>query len=279
MEGLTGGRADGGTLRPVTDRLTEPTPSTWAFAAIGLTAGFMAGLLGVGGGIVLVPLMLVAGVAQHRAHATSLLAILVIASAGMIRFAMAGELSWALGLAIAAGAIAGSTMGSRVMGRLSPRVLRGVFVALLVVAGTRMVVGGDIGAGQGVDGAVAWVTALAIGLASGFTAGVAGVGGGVIIVPALVFLLGIDQHTAEGTSLLIIIFTALAATRVNLAADRVNVKSGLVMGGAGVVSTVVGASVALGLDGSLLTRIFGVFSLIVAAQMAWSLRPRSPRPA
>ncbi len=79
--------------------------------------------------------------------------------------------------------------------------------------------------------------------------------------------------------MLVIIFTALAASRVNLAAGRVNVRDGLVMGFAGVISTLIGASLALGLDGQLLTQIFGVFSLVVAARMAWSIRPRSPRPA
>lgn len=279
MAGLNEARPSAVTLPSVTDPTTEKIPSVWAFAAIGITAGFLAGMLGVGGGIVLVPLMLAVGVAQHRAHATSLLAILVIASAGMIRFAFSGEVAWLLGLVVAAGAIAGSTVGSRVMGRMSPRVLRAVFVVMLVVAGTRMVIGGEVGAGGGMDDATAWVIALLIGLVSGFTAGVAGVGGGVIIVPALVFLLGIEQHTAEGTSLLVIIFTALAASRVNLAEGRVNIRDGLVMGFAGVVSTLIGASLALGLDGQLLTQIFGVFSLVVAARMAWSIRPRSPRPA
>lgn len=242
---------------------------------IGVAAGLLAGLFGVGGGIIMVPAMVAVGVGQHRAHATSLLAILVIALAGVARFAGSGEVDWSIGAAVAVGAVAGSTLGSRTMGRMSPQLLRGVFILLLVGAGIRMAIGGEIAGGVGLEGVAAWLLALVIGLAAGFAAGVAGVGGGVIIVPALVFLLGVEQHRAEGTSLMVIVFTALAATRVNLAAGRMNLREGLTMGGAGVVSTVVGATVALELEPDLLTRIFGIFVLVAASRLTWSLKGSS----
>lgn len=262
----------------MTSTPTERAASPWAFAAIGVAAGLLAGMLGVGGGIVMVPLMVAVGLTQHRAHATSLLAIFVIAVAGVGRFALAGEVEWVIGAVVAAGAVAGSTLGSKAMGMMSPQLLRGVFVVLLVVAGIRMLIGGDVSAGEGIHDVLAWVIALGIGLVAGFTAGVAGVGGGVIIVPAFVFLLGMEQHAAEGTSLMVIIFTALAATRVNLAAGRMNLREGLTMGVSGVVSAIVGASLALNLEGAVLTQVFGLFILVAAVRMAWSLRPRS-RPA
>lgn len=249
----------------------------WGFASIGAAAGLLAGLLGVGGGIVMVPLMVAMGVDQHRAHATSLAAIFVIALAGVGRFAAAGEVAWGIGAAVAVGAIVGSTLGSHAMGRLSPEAIRLAFLALLVLAGLRMITGGDVGTGNGLEGALAWLVAWLIGVVSGFAAGVAGVGGGVIIVPALVFLLGVPQHAAEGTSLMVIVFTALAATRVNLAQGRVDLRDGLVMGVAGVVSALVGASLALGLEGSALARVFGTFLLLVAARMAWTVRPPALR--
>lgn len=256
---------------------TDTAASLRAFAVIGVAAGLLAGLFGVGGGIIMVPAMVAVGVGQHRAHATSLLAILVIALAGVARFAGSGEVDWAIGAAVAMGAVAGSTLGSKTMGRMSPQLLRGVFVFLLVGAGVRMAMGGEVIGGVDLEGMVAWLLALLIGLAAGFAAGIAGVGGGVIIVPALVFLLGVEQHRAEGTSLMVIVFTALAATRVNLTAGRMNLREGLTMGGAGVVSTVVGASVALEMEPAMLTRIFGIFVLVVAARLAWSLRDRADR--
>lgn len=236
-------------------------------------------MFGVGGGIVMVPLMVALGVDQHRAHATSLAAIFVIAIAGVTRFGLDGAVDWTVGAVVAVGAVAGSTIGSKTMGRMSPDLLRGFFVVLLLATGARMLAGGDVSLGEGAGGFLGFSIALGIGLVSGFAAGVAGVGGGVIIVPALVFLLGLEQHTAEGTSLMIIIFTALAATRVNLAEGRVNMRESLTMGGAGVLSALLGASFALSLEADLLTRVFGGFVLLVAVRMAWSLRRPRPRPA
>lgn len=256
------------------------TTSLWVYLAIGLAAGMLSGLLGVGGGIILVPLLVgVVGLDQHRAHATSLAAILVIALTGAIRLGIAGEVNWEVGALVGIGAVAGSTFGSRLMGRMSPRLLRGVFVVVLTVAAIRMLTGGDVALGAGLEGFLVVVVAVAVGLMAGFAGALAGIGGGVIIVPSLVFFLGIEQHTASGTSLMAIVFTALAATRVNWQAGRVDLRQGLTVGAAGVLSALVGSSVALALDASLLTRIFGGFALLVAIRMAVSLRSagRPPR--
>lgn len=259
---------------PVTDAASATT-STVPYVLIGVGAGLLSGLLGVGGGIVLVPLMIaVVGFDQHRAHATSLAAISIISLSGMIGFAVSGDVVWWLGLVVAAGAVAGSTIGANTMGRLSPRLLRGIFVVVLVVAGVRMLIGADPTAGAGVDGALEIGIGLAIGLVSGFAGAVAGIGGGVVIVPGLVFLLGLAQTAAAGTSLMVIVFTAVAATRVNWRARRVVLREALLMGLAGAVSAQLGAFVALRIDESLLTRIFGVFALVVAVRMALSLLRR-----
>lgn len=240
---------------------------------VGLAAGVLSGLLGVGGGIVLVPLLIaVAKYDQHRAHANSLAAIFVIALAGMAGFAIAGEVSWGQGLIIAGGAIVGSTLGARTMGSLSPRVLRGIFVVVMVVAGIRMLAGGGVVEGSGLEGALAVVAAVAIGLVAGFAGAVAGIGGGVIIVPSTVFLLGLSQQTASGTSLLAIVFIAASATRVNVRAGRVRPSHAVALGLAGAVSSFLASQVAVSLDEHLLSRIFGVFVLIVAVRMARSLR-------
>lgn len=250
--------------------------SVVAFIGIGLVAGLLAGLLGVGGGIVLVPLLVgTLAFDQHRAHATSLGAMVVIALAGTIGFAAGGEVSWSIGVVVAAGALVGSTLGARAMGRLSPRVLRLVFVVVLAAAGIRMLAGGgDIAMGAGLAGIVAGLVALAIGIVAGFAGAVAGVGGGIIIVPSLVFLLGVDQHMAEGTSLLAIVFTALAATRVNWRERRLRPLDAAVLGGAGAVSAFLGARIALALEAPVLTQVFGVFALVVAVRMAVSLTSR-----
>jgi uncharacterized membrane protein YfcA len=107
--------------------------------ALGLAAGVTGGLFGVGGGIVIVPGLVVwFGFAQHRAHATSIAAIVATAGAGVIPFAAAGEVDWPAAAALFAGAGLGAYGGARVMHRVPQLWLARGFFALLVVAAVRM---------------------------------------------------------------------------------------------------------------------------------------------
>ncbi|MFZ0014829.1 MAG: sulfite exporter TauE/SafE family protein, partial [Acidimicrobiia bacterium] len=247
----------------------------WKLALIGLAAGILGGGLGVGGGIILVPLLVFVGFERHRAHATSLAAILLIAIAGAISFGASGEINVGFGITIGIGGIVGSVIGASVMNRVSPRALTIVFGIVLLVAGIRLITGGDPLPGAA-DYATGWQTAIAlmIGLVAGFFAGLAGIGGGVVIVPSSVLLLGLEQHEAQGTSLVAIVFTAAAGTLVNLRNQRVRPKDGLVAGAGGVVGSLIGSRLALAMEGRTLSLIFGFLVLFVALRSLYrTLRP------
>jgi uncharacterized membrane protein YfcA len=107
----------------------------WGLVGIGLGAGLMSGLLGVGGGIVVIPLLVQVGFTQHQAHATSLAAICPIAAVGAAKFGAAGEVEVALAIALSAGALIGAPLGARVMAGLPEPKLKVVFGAVMVVAG------------------------------------------------------------------------------------------------------------------------------------------------
>jgi uncharacterized protein len=119
--------------------------------------------------------------------------------------------------------------------------------------------------------------AVGIGLISGFLVGVAGVGGGVVIVPAIVLLLGFGQHEAQGTSLAAIVLTALAGTMVNTRNRRVRLDDALAAGLAGLLGSAIGAQVALGVNGRTLSLIFGRLALVVAMRTLIQ-GFRAPRP-
>lgn len=105
----------------------------------GLLGGLLAGFFGVGGGIVLVPLLVVLGrLSQHGAHATSLAAIFVIGLSTLAGYATAGEVDVALGVVLGIGGLAGSALGASLMHRLSERTLKLVFAGLLIALGIRM---------------------------------------------------------------------------------------------------------------------------------------------
>ncbi|CAN5867857.1 hypothetical protein BH23ACT5_BH23ACT5_12340 [soil metagenome] len=231
---------------------------------VGAVAGFLSGMLGVGGGIIMVPLLVgVLGFDQHRAHASSLAAIVLIAISAAVRFGAAGEVVWSVGLALGVGGVVGSTLGAHLMHRLSPDTLKLVFGVILVLAGARLALGGDEATGEVASMVVSVVVGILIGLVAGIASGIAGIGGGVLMVPAMVLLLGMPQHAAEGTSLVAILFTAVAGTRVHLANRRVDLKQAAIIGLGGVLSAQLGAALALDLSATSLSRVFGVFVILI----------------
>lgn len=113
---------------------------------------------------------------------------------------------------------------------------------------------------------------LAIGLGAGLLAGLFGIGGGVVIVPAMVLLAGFDQHVAQGTSLLVIIPSAMLGTWTHHRHARFVIRDAAVLAAGGVVGALVGSVTALSLDEELLRRLFALLILAVAARMLLSPR-------
>jgi hypothetical protein len=151
------------------------------------------------------------------------------------------------------------------MNRMSTRSLSIVFSLVLLAAGIRMILSSEPLplAGEFQD-VTRLLIALGIGLVSGFFAGIAGIGGGVIIVPATVLLLGFTQHEAQGTSLFAIILTSAAATFINRKNRRVSLREAVLIGGVGAIGSIAASRFALGVDGEVLAAWFGVFAVLVA---------------
>lgn len=109
---------------------------------------------------------------------------------------------------------------------------------------------------------------LAVGLVAGVASGLAGVGGGIVLVPAMVFLLDVPQYVAQGTSALAILFTAASGTLVNVRNRRVDLRAAAVVGIAGVATAFLGARLAVGIDADVLRRLFGLLVVVSGARMA-----------
>ena len=112
-----------------------------ALALVGVGAGVVSGLLGVGGGIVMVPLLVtISRLSQHEAHATSLAAIVPIAAIGAATFALEGRVSYVVAALLIPGTIAGAAVGARAMARSSEGPLQVAFGALSIALGIFLVV-------------------------------------------------------------------------------------------------------------------------------------------
>ena len=102
-------------------------------AVIGVAAGVLSGLLGVGGGVVMVPALVMVGLGQHLAQSTSLAAIVPIAIVGGILFGQAASVDVGAAVVLAAGSLVGVRAGALLMHRLSAVLLARVFAVFLIV--------------------------------------------------------------------------------------------------------------------------------------------------
>ncbi len=114
-------------------------PKTVVAPLIGLAAGIVSGLFGVGGGIVVVPgLVLLLGFPQRRASSTSVATIVAAAIAALIVFSSDGEVDWPAAAALGVGAIVGAWLGARYLDRIPERWLTIAFVIVLLAASIRL---------------------------------------------------------------------------------------------------------------------------------------------
>ncbi len=253
--------------------------------AIGALAGVAAGLLGVGGGFVIVPLLtLWSGMDQRRASGTSLAAILPIAVVGgaVYYFRNPPELDVAVAAALIVGSAAGAAAGSLAARRVPQRALErlvaillaavGLYEVVLAVTGTSLISAGATRSGFGVE---QYVLLFLGGLVIGALSGLAGVGGGIFIVPMLVLGFGVSQRVAQGTSLVAILPTAAVGAWVHHREGDVALGAAATIAAIGAPAAVVGATLAYWLPQHALVGLFGAF-LVVAATQMW---PRTPKGA
>jgi len=115
------------------------------------------------------------------------------------------------------------------------------------------------------------VILVVIGIITGIMAGMLGIGGAIIMIPALVFLLGISQQTAQGTSLAVMLPPVGIIAAFNYyKAGHVNIKFALILAAFFLVGSYFGSKIALTLPQSALKKIFGILLLLVAAKMLLS---------
>ena len=98
------------------------------------------------------------------------------------------------------------------------------------------------------------------------------------MIPAMVLLLGIDQHTAEGTSLVAMLFTAAAGTRVNIGNRHIDWRAVGILGLAGAIVAPISAVLAQRIPADTLGRLFGVFVILNALRTLWKARRSAPVP-
>lgn len=202
------GAVDYGPARdfPVTSGTELPrVPAVPVLIAIGAAAGIFSGLFGVGGGVLLVPLLMWwAGMDFLRASATSLGAILPIATVSAIPYLAFGQFSWWITLAVVTGSAVGARAGMWIRRRAKLIPLE-ISFAVFLLGAAALVVSFEPLRETSIQASLGSIAALvAIGGSAGLAAAVFGAGGGVFLVP-LLFVAGVGDLVAKSVSLLALI--------------------------------------------------------------------------
>jgi hypothetical protein len=242
----------------------------------GVVAGTLSGMFGIGGGIVLVPMMgLLLGLDQHQAQGISLgVMLLPIGLPAVLQYRRAGvRVRWRLVLILLAGFLAGVTGGSLAANHIPAAPLRWTFVTFLLAMALRYHLAsrrqGPLPGRKEAAGLAFVLLGLLIGAFGGTLSGLLGIGGGAVIIPFLAIWLGMDQHEAQVTSL------TLMLPPIGLPGVLIYAKGHglpwvpLLMAAAGFAGgAFLGARSATSMRGPSLQRFFALLLVLLAVLMA-----------
>lgn len=250
----------------------------WQGLVIGIGAGLLSGLFGIGGGIVIVPALLALLTMERKlAHGTSLAATLPVAAASLVTYSIGGNVDWTVAALLAAGAIFGAVVGTQLLQIIPKRPLTFIFVAVILFTAIRLVLADDVMGRESLS-VVGALALVAIGFITGTLSGLLGIGGGVIMVPAMVVLFGVMPVVAKGTSVAVIVPSSLVGTLRNRRHQNANLRVAFAIGLAGIVSAVVGSLIAGSIDDSVSNVMFAMLLLLVAVLQIRTLRSASASP-
>lgn len=241
--------------------------TAWLASPLGLVVGLVLGALGGGGSVLAIP-ALVYGAGQNFQAATtaSLVIVGVMAVAGAVRHHRLGNVELRAGALFGAAGALGAVGGTYLNRSLDQGLLKVAFAVLMLVVAVRMLRSdaGDVD-DESHERTDAWWRVAVAGSAVGLLTGLFGVGGGFVIVPALVLFLGYRMPIAVGTSLVIIAINAavaLGARAGSLASLDWRVVAPFTV--LGLVGVWLGGRVADRFGSARLTTAFGVLLVLVA---------------
>lgn len=226
-----------------------------ALLGFGLAVGFFSGLVGLGGGVLIVPFLyvfyaapgwsgvdLAPEVQAVVAHATSLFIIVPTALRGAVTYQRAGMVEWRVVLPMAAASFVAAALGVRLALAVPAEVLKIAFGCLLLATAAQ-VFRGSI-APRRSEPRFKFLLILATGLAVGLFSAFLGVGGGLVAMPLLILVIGLPLKRVAATSLAVIVFSAAAGTLAYMASGWKMV--GLPPGSVGYVHLVAALPILLG---------------------------------
>lgn len=236
---------------------------------LGLIAGFLSAALGIGGGAIMVPaLVLFFCYDMKKAVGTSLATIVPTALVGIITHFVieSSNIKWLIVLFVVLGSVIGAKFGATLAKKIHSKILKRTFAVLIIFTGLKMTNIIKIPT-QAITTMTAYPLLIVLGLVAGSASALLGIGGGVIMVPVLNLFFGLNIHQAVATSLTVILPTTFAGAIFHKKFDNINVKALRFLIPTALVGAVLGAMFTNSLPSATIKMIFGVYLFIAAVLM------------
>ncbi len=285
--------------------IAELSVNIWILFGMGAAVGFLSGMFGVGGGFLMTPLLIFYNIPPAVAVATEANQIVASSFSGALAHLRKGTVDIKLGLLLLVGGIAGSTLGVyifsalREIGQLD-LIISLLYVVFLGAIGTLMTIeslraiqkskknGGTAARKPGHSGFIhklpfkvkfrksklvlSVIPIIALGMLVGILAAIMGVGGGFIMVPAMIYLLRVPTNVVIGTSLFQIIFVTAFTTIIQSTTNQtVDVVLAFILMVGGVIGAQFGAAAGHKLKGEQLRALLGLLVLGVCIRLGYDL--------
>jgi uncharacterized membrane protein YfcA len=285
--------------------IAEVSLNLYLLLGLGGIVGFLSGMFGVGGGFLMTPLLMMIGVPPVVAVATEANQIVASSVSGALAQYRRGNVDVKMGLILLIGGIIGSVVGVQLVKMLREigqvdLVIKLTYVAMLSIIGSLMLIESlnalrKKKAGKGGPakkaGSHTWVHGLPfrmrfrrsklyisvippilVGVAVGLLAAIMGVGGGFIMVPAMIYLLRMPTKVVVGTSLFQIGFVTMSTTILQSVQNQaVDVVMGMILMASAVIGAQIGARVGAKLPGEQLRVLLALMVLGMCIKLGWGL--------
>ncbi|HKU48675.1 MAG TPA: sulfite exporter TauE/SafE family protein [Nitrososphaera sp.] len=239
--------------------------------AVGLGAGTLGAMLGVGGGIIMVPALTLFGITPSQIASTSLFAVTSTSVSSTVEYSRQKKIDYRLGILMAAMAVPGAVLGAFLSSGLSGELFRLYFGILLILAGLYILYKNSLLKKGGRRAArlapYHYLAVSAASVAAGIISSLFGIGGGVIFVPLMLLVLGIGMHRAAATSQMTLMVTSIAGVLTHVALGHPDYLFAIALSAGAFAGGQIGARLSKSAKDALLQRILGVILIAVGGKL------------
>ncbi len=237
--------------------------------------GLLSGLVGIGGGVLIVPMLLFYyGLDIHTAVSTSILAITLIIASSFTYYAKLRRIRYKLGTFLELSTIPGAITGSYVGYLLSRELLEMLFASVLLASSIKLIHNSLVeDSKEKLNKPFKEISKIrllfgALGsFFAGFVAGSVGISGGSLKTPLLILVLGVPEHVAVATSNYMMFLTTLSALITHMYIGHVDYSLGITLGVGGIIGAQIGGRINVKLNRKIVARVLGLILLLVSVRM------------